>query len=126
MKKLIFAVLAATLGATAYAQQPTTVMVVNINGQLATFLHNALGFNSTNPYAEVLIVNPSPSADGYRIHVTYTDSTGAQHDLLRDSISQPATSSSAIMEIFWIDATTISATVTPYKLQPGSTTGTTP
>ena len=123
MKKLAFALLAAIFGATAYAQQPAMVMVVNINSQMVAFLRGA-GFNSTNPYAEVLIVNPSPAADGYRIHVTYTDSAGVQHDLLRDSMAQSTAAPAAIMEIFWIDAATISATATPYKLQPGATAST--
>lgn len=122
MKRLAFALLAASFGAAASAQQPTKVMVVNINSQMVSFLRGA-GFNSANPYAEVLIVNTNPAADGYRIHVTYTDAAGVQHDLLRDSMSQ-ASGSGAIMEIFSIDAVTISATATPYKLQPGATAST--
>lgn len=122
MNKLMFALCATIFGAAAYAQQPATVLVVNINNQMVSFLRGA-GFNSTNPYAEVLIVNASPAADGYRIHVTYTDASGVQHDLLRDSMSQ-ATGSGVVMEIFSIDAVTISATATPYKLQPGATAST--
>jgi hypothetical protein len=120
MKKLIFTLFAATLGTAAFAQQPTTVLVVNINGQMVSFLHNAVGFNLVNPYAEVLILNPSPAADGYRIHVTYTDPAGVQHDVLRDSISQPTSDGRATLEVFSVDAATISVTVTPYKLQVGS------
>jgi hypothetical protein len=113
---------AATFAPAAWAQQPMNVLVININRQLVSVLQNFAGFNTANPYAEVLILNPSASVDGYRIHLTFIDSQGVTHDVLRDSISQPAPDGRPIMEVFWIDAATVSATVTPYKLQTGSVT----
>jgi hypothetical protein len=113
---------AAMFAPSAWAQQPVNVLVMNINRQLVTALQNFAGFNAANPYAEVLILNPSASVDGYRIHISYTDSQGVTHDVLRDSISQAATDGRPMMEVFWIDAATLSATVTPYKLQTGSVT----
>jgi hypothetical protein len=121
-KLLMWTLAAATLAPAAMAQQPMNVLVININRQLVSALQNFAGFNPANPYAEVLILNPSASVDGYRIHLTFTDSQGVTHDILRDSISQPAADGRPIMEVFWIDAATVSATVTPYKLQTGAVT----
>lgn len=112
----------ALCAAGAFAQQPMNVLLVNVNSQLVSALRNFAGFNAANPYAEVLILNPSASVDGYRIHITYADSQGVVHDLQRDAISQPASDGRPMMEVFSIDAVTISATVTPYLLQSGSVT----
>jgi hypothetical protein len=123
MRKLILLALAgmviASLGR-AQPAAPTTVQVININSQIESTLQNALGFPPANPFVEVLIVNPSTQADGYRIHVTYTDPQGVSHDVLRDVIPPSANDGRPIMEIFWIDAATVSATATPYKLQLGA------
>lgn len=121
-KLLMWAVAAATFVPAARAQQPMNVLVMNINRQLVSVLQNFAGFTAAQPYAEVLIVNPSSSVDGYRIHVTYTDSQGVTHDVLRDAISQPGSDGRPMMEIFFIDAAAVSATVTPYKLQTGAVT----
>lgn len=106
--------------ATALRAEPTAVTVVNINSALVSLLHNAAGFVTSQPYAEVLILHPDPTADGYRIHVTYYDSSGAKHELYRDTLSQNASQDRPLLEIFWIDAASISATATPYKLQSGT------
>src|SRR5579872_1335445 len=95
----LLALLAVTLRA-----EPTEVVVVNINSGLIALLHNAAGFTSSQPYAEVMILHPSTLADGYRIHVTYYDAAGAKHDILRDSGSQVFTDGRPLLEIFNIDA----------------------
>ena len=116
MKKLLLlAVICATLHA-----DPTAVAVVNVNSGLVSLLHNGMGFPATQPYAEVLILHPNPAADGYRIQLTFFDSAGVRHDLIRDTVSQPTSDDRPILEIFYIDAASASATATPYKLQPGS------
>ena len=119
MKKLF---LLASLAAALHAETPPQVVIVNVNSALASLFRNAAGFNTTQPYAEILILHPSPAVDGYRIHVTYSDAEGVKHEIIRDGAAQTTADDHPMLEVFWIDAATISATVTPYKLQLGSVT----
>jgi hypothetical protein len=119
MKKVLLLTLftAALYAESTPTPSSTTVVIVNINTALVSLLHNAAGFSNNNPYAEILIVHPSLAVDGYRIHITYYDNEGVKHEVLRDALSPATSDDRPMLEVFWIDAATISATVTPYKLQ---------
>lgn len=116
MKKLLLL----TIFSAALHAEATAVTIVNINSALVALLQSAAGFNTTQPYAEVLILHPSAAADGYRVHVTYYDSNGVKHEVTRDVVCQTTSDDRPLLELFWIDAAGISATATPYRLQPGS------
>ena len=116
MKKIL---LLAFVSAALHAD-PTAVAIVNVNSSLVAVLEGAAGIKNAQPYAEVLILHPSSSADGYRIQLTYTDAQSVTHQITRDVVSQVTPDDQPMIQIFYVDAATISATVTPYKLQVGS------